>query len=320
MTFLAGWWLLLLLAPLALLSAYVAAQRARARYSVRFTDVELLASVAPKRPGWQRHVAGGLLLAALSMMAVALGRPAIITRTPRERATVMLTLDTSASMAATDVTPSRLDAAKTQAKTFVAHLPAGIKVGVIQFSTTASVVAAPSVNRDTVNSAINGLQEDGGTATGDAIQLALQAIKALPVAVGNKPAPAVIVLLSDGTPTLPRDDAIGAAEAAAQAAAAAHVAIDTIAFGTANGAVQVQGQLIPAPADPDTMTQIAVDSNGTAFTATSQDELGKVYDSIGRAVGYDLHKRDVSSWFIGIALLIGISAACASLIWMHRLP
>jgi Ca-activated chloride channel family protein len=242
-------------------------------------------------------------------------------RVPRNRATVMLTLDTSASMEATDVSPSRLEAAKAQARAFVSKLPSGIKVGVIQFASTASVVAAPTTDRSAVVSAIDNLQEGQGTATGDAINLAMQAIKSLPTASGGKAAPAVIVLLSDGSPTVSAQgsDPVQAAESAAQAAGAANVPVDTIAFGTAEGTVTIQGQTVAVPSDPQTLAQLAKVSKGKTFKATSQGQLQSVYKSIGKAVGYDVHKHDITAWFTGIALLLVTAGVGAALIWTQRL-
>jgi Ca-activated chloride channel family protein len=316
-----GWRLLLLIAPIAALIAYIVAQRMRPRYVARFTDVELLSSVLPRRAGWHRHIASGLLLLGLVALVLGFARPALAERVPRNRATVMLTLDTSASMEATDVSPTRLEAAKAQAREFVAKLPASIKVGVIQFASTASVVAAPTTDRSSIVSAIDNLREGQGTATGDALNLALQAIKSLPVASGGKAAPAVIVLLSDGSPTVSSQgtDPVAAAETAAQAAGAAKVPVDTIAFGTAEGTVTIQGQTVAVPSDPQTMAQLAKLSNGKTFTATSQDQLQSVYKSIGKAVGYDVHKRDITAWFTGIALLLVTASAAAALVWTQRL-
>ena len=199
------------------------------------------------------------MLLALVALVLGFAKPAFAERVPRNRATVMLTLDTSASMEATDVSPSRLEAAKAQARAFVAKLPSTIKVGVIQFASTAAVVASPTTDRSAVDSAIDNLQEGQGTATGDAINLAMQAIKALPTAAGGKAAPAVIVLMSDGSPTVSAQgtDPVQAAESAAQTAGAAKVPVDTIAFGTAEGTVTIQGQTVSVPSDPQTMAELA---------------------------------------------------------------
>ena len=169
MTFLSAWRLLLLAAPIALLFAYIAAQRARRKTVVRFTSVDMLASVAPRRPGWQRHIPAGVLLGALALLVVAFAQPAQALRTPKQRATVILTLDTSGSMIANDVAPNRLAAAQEAARGFVNALPPGVQIGLVTFSNTASMAVAPTSDRSTILAAIGGLQADGGTATADAI-------------------------------------------------------------------------------------------------------------------------------------------------------
>ena len=244
MTFLAGSRLVLLTAPLALLTAYAVLQRRRTRVASRFTEPELLPSVAPQRPSWHRHVGAGLLLLSITALAVGFAKPALATRTPVRQGTVLLTMDTSDSIGSTDVSPTRLEAAKSQARTFVRKLPAGIKVAVVQFAANASVVAAPTADRDVTMSAINSLHTSTGTATGAGIQLAIDSIKALPTAAGAKRPPAVIVLLSDGRPTRPRPRAaaVAAATAAAKAASDANIPVDTIAFGTAGASNPAQAQ------------------------------------------------------------------------------
>jgi Ca-activated chloride channel family protein len=233
----------------------------------------------------------------------------------------MLALDTSASMAADDVSPTRLDAAKAQARLFVAKLPKGLKVGLVSFATSASVHVAPTTDRTTVLAGIDALAEGQGTATGDAITLALQAIKTLPPDASGKPAPAAIVLMSDGTPTVTSTggDPAQAAYDAAGSAKAARVPIDTIAFGTAEGTINLRGQEVPVPSDPQTMARIASASGGKSFTATSATQLRAVYDSIGRAVGYDVHKHDVSEWFTFLGLALAVAAAAGALVWTQRL-
>lgn len=321
MTFLSGWRLLLLFSPALLLAAYLLVQRARQRVAVRFTDLDLLSSVAPRRTGWQRHVAAGLLLLSLVVLTLGFARPAWASRVPRERATVVLALDTSGSMAAADVAPNRLEAAKAEARAFVQKLPAALKVGLVSFATTAQVQVAPTTDRTTVLAAINGLQEGNGTATGDAITLALSAIKSLPKAATGASAPAAIVLMSDGTPTVASsgDTPSAAADAAAVAAKAAHVPIDTIAFGTSNGVIQTQGRVIPVPSDPQAMARIASESGGHSFTAQTAGELKSVYDQIGRAVGYEVHKQELTVWFTLAGLVAAALAAVSALVWTQRL-
>jgi Ca-activated chloride channel family protein len=319
MTFLSSWRLLFLLAPVALLLAYLAVQRQRRKVVVRFTSVDMLSSVAPRRPGWQRHIPAAALLLALVLLVLGFAQPSQVQRTPKQRATVMLVVDVSGSMIATDVRPSRLGAAKAAARQFVNKLPAGVQLGVEQFSSNAQVMVAPTSDRSSALNAISQLQASGGTATGDAIQLALKAIAALPPGKDGKAAPAAIVLMSDGSPTLPADSAQQAVQDATTASKASSVKIDTIAFGTANGVAVINGEPIPVAYDPAAMAQIAKDTGGKTFTAQSASQLKSVYNQIGRIVGFDVHRHEITAWFTGIALLMTMLAAAAALVWTQRL-
>jgi Ca-activated chloride channel family protein len=319
MTFLSSWRLLFLAAPVALLLAYLAIQRHRRKVVVRFTSVDMLSSVAPHRPGWQRHIPAAGLLLAVVLLVVGFAQPSQVQRTPKQRATVMLVVDTSGSMIATDVRPSRLGAAKAAARGFVNSLPAGVQLGLEQFSTNAQVMVVPTSDRSSTLAAIDQLQANGGTATGDAIQLALKAIAALPPGKDGKAAPAAIVLMSDGSPTLPQDSPQQAVQDATAAAKAANVKVDTIAFGTANGVAMINGEPIPVAYDPAAMAQIAKDTGGKTFTAQSASQLKSVYNQIGRIVGFDVHRHEITAWFTGIALLMTMLAAAAALVWTQRL-
>ncbi|MBV9660274.1 MAG: VWA domain-containing protein [Acidimicrobiales bacterium] len=321
MTFLASWRLVFVVAPLLLLGAYLWAQRGRRAAAVRFSSVDLLASVAPRRPGWQRHVPAGVLLLGLVSVVLGFAEPANVVRTAKQRATVVLTLDTSGSMVATDVTPDRLAAAQQAARRFVQALPPGVQVGLVSFSTNASVLVAPTTDRATLLAAINGLQPGGGTATASAINLSLQAIRAVPVAKNDAKAPGTVVLMSDGSPTI-GENGMSPSESTSNESAnakAAGVKINTIAFGTADGTVTIGGELIPVPADPDAMAQIASATGGRTFSAQSAGQLKSVYNEIGRAVGYDVHHRDVTAWFIGIGLVLLVLASAGALVWNQRL-
>jgi Ca-activated chloride channel homolog len=321
MSFLAGWRLLLLVGPMALVVGYLLAERSRRKAAVRFTSVDLLASVAPRRPGWQRHVPAIALLGALVVLVLGFARPTWDVRTPKQRATVVLTLDTSASMTADDVAPTRLAAAQAQAQTFAQALPAGLQLGLVAFDQNAQMLVAPTADRSTVLAAIHHLQVGGGTATGDAISLALNAITALPPGADGKPAPAAIVLMSDGAPTIGRGDQspMQAVDAAAVSAKQVGVGISTIAFGTQNGSVTVQGHVVGVPSDPATMSRIAAESGGQSFTAETAKQLKSVYDQIGRSVGYDVHRTEITAWFTGIGLALAMLAAIAALLWSPRL-
>jgi Ca-activated chloride channel family protein len=316
------WRLAILAAPLALLLAYVVAQRSRRKYALRFTSVDLLASVAPKRPGWQRHVSAVLMLAAVSALVFGFAKPTATKKVARQRGTVLLAIDTSGSMAATDVTPSRLVAAQTAARRFITGLPAGLKVGLLQFDTTARVLVAPTSDHTPVIAAVDALSIGGGTATGSAIDSALAAATSLPAGADGKKAPAAVVLMSDGSPTIGQagqtpEETVAAATAAAKKAG---VPIDTIAFGTSGGTVTIQGESVPVPADPQAMAKIASGSGGKSFTATTGNQLNAVYDQIRRTVGFDTVRTDVTEWFIGLALLLAVLTAGAALVWMQRIP
>jgi Ca-activated chloride channel homolog len=314
--------LLFVIAPLALLVAYIVGQRVRHKYALRFTSVDLLASVAPRRAGWQRHISAALMLLALLFLVLGFARPTRTVKVAKERGTIMLTVDTSGSMAATDVAPSRLAAAKQAAKHFVDGLPPGLQVGLLSFDSSVTLRTPPTSNHATVDAAIDALGFQGGTATGSAIRAALDAIKGLPVDAHGKTPGAAIVLMSDGTPTIGAQGETPAQTVADSTAAAkkAGIPIDTIAFGTPNGTVEQQGELVPVPADPDAMKQIASGSNGKSFTARSADELTSVYGQIRRSVGYDNKQQDITGWFTGIALLVAVLTAIAALIWVQRIP
>ena len=173
MSFLAPQLLLgLLLIPVAI-GAYVWTQRRRSRYAVRFTNLELLANLAPRRPGWRRHLPPALYLAAIGGLLFALARPTMLVNVPREDATVILGIDVSGSMTAVDVSPTRLDAAKIAATAFLDQLPAGVRVGLVAFSSQPRTLVEPTSDRQAVRTAIDGLVAKGGTAMGDALNAML---------------------------------------------------------------------------------------------------------------------------------------------------
>jgi Ca-activated chloride channel family protein len=321
MTFLSGWRLVLLLAPLALLVAYLVVQRRRHTQVLRFTSVDLLDSVAPKRQGWQRHLPAAALLVSLVVMTLAFAQPAMAVRTAKQRATIMLTLDTSASMSSTDVAPSRLAAMKQQASTFVKKLPKGIQIGLVAFSGDARLLVPPGTDTAPVLDALDSLTVGGATATAAGITTALSAIDGVPQGASGKPTPAVIVLMSDGSPTIGdgESDPVAAADSAAAHAKSRSVPIDTIAFGTSGGAVQVRGLSVPVPYDPAAMARIATESGGQTFTAETGSQLGSIYDQIGRDVGFVTQTKELTAVFAGVGLLVALLAGAGALLWTQRL-
>ena len=317
MHFLNPAWLLLLIAVAAMLAGYVVLQLRRTKYVARFSNLELLGSVAPRRPGWRRHLTFALLLSALAVLSVGVAQPTAAVRVPTDRATVILAIDVSLSMEATDVLPSRIQAAKTAATDFVDLLPSKINLGLVDFGGTASLLVSPTLERPPVKAAINAMQLENSTAIGEAIFTSLQAIDVFAkstTTAGNTPPPARIVLMSDGSNTVGRsiDDAIAAAKAA-------HVEVSTIAFGTQTGTVTYQGETIPVPADDAALSQIASQTGGSFHTAATQGELEQVYKNIGSQIGYSTKTHEISWRFLMIGLLLALAAGASSLLWSGRL-
>jgi Ca-activated chloride channel family protein len=262
------------------------------------------------------------MLFALLALVVGLAGPVRKVRVARQRGTIMLAIDTSRSMSATDVAPDRLSAAEDAARLFVEKLPPGLKVGLLAFDSQSRVLASPTLDHGLVLRAIDHLSVHGGTATGDAIYQSLAAIAALPRAANGKQPAAAIVLMSDGAPTIgrngqsPQQTVVDATAAAKQAG----VPIDSIAFGTPQGTVDVQGEQVPVPADPQAMADIASGSGGKSFTAVSGAQLNSVYDQIRKSVGYDTVRRDLAVWFMGLGLVLLVFTWGAALVWTQRLP
>jgi Ca-activated chloride channel homolog len=344
---------LLLLVPLAL-GAYLLVQRRRQRYVVRFTNVDLLSNLVPRAPGWRRHVPTALYLAAIGLLAVALARPSMMLQVPREEATVMLTMDVSKSMEATDVSPTRLDAAKAAATSFVDSLPAAFRVGVIAFSTDARLVVAPTADRGQVLDAVANLRPTGGTALGDAIALSVDATADARNARANvtdgsaPPAPSpspsaaaspgpsaspstgaapdgtpvtATVLLSDGANSTGQREPIDAAEDAV----AAGMPIYTIALGTPDGVVEVQDQFgqrqqLRVPPDMGTLERVAEMTGGRSFDAPTAEDLAAVYESLGSRVGFTTQQQEVTQWFAAGALLLVVAGAGLAAVWFNRIP
>jgi Ca-activated chloride channel homolog len=319
MTFASPGRLWLLAAVAALAVAYIVLQRRRSRYAVRFTNLALLDKVAPKRPGWRRHLPAGLFLAMLVPMVVGFARPADEVQVPRERATVIVAVDTSMSMRATDVDPSRLQAAEDAAREFVRGLPDEFNVGLVTFAGGASLQVPPTTDRAVLETGIarisDGYAGTQGTAIGGAIDASLQAIRTFDADAADDPPPARIVVLSDGANTAGRDPQEVSAEAAA-----ASVPVDTIAFGTADGTIAQGTRAVRVPVDGQTLQMVAEETSGGYYEAGSSDELRAVYEDIGSSVGYITETQDVSARFIGFGLVFAMAAAAASMFWFARLP
>jgi len=322
--FTAPWWFLLLIAVALLTIGYVVVQQMRHKRIMRFTNLALLERVVPKQLGWVRHVPAVVLVVALVLLTTAMAGPTAEQRVPRNRATVMLVIDVSLSMEATDVKPSRLKAAQDAAKDFANGLTPGINLGLISFAGTASVMVSPTTDRTGVAKAIDNLRLAESTATGEAIFAALQSIEGFAQIVGGADGapPARIVLMSDGKQTVPTDDADDprGAFTAARQAKDAKVPVSTISYGTTEGEVTIDGKSQAVPVDDDSMKQIADLSGGEFYKAASADELHRVYDTLGEQIGYETKDADASKPWLMLGTLAALLAAGSALLIGQRLP
>jgi Ca-activated chloride channel family protein len=315
LTFLSGGRLFLLLGVAALIAAYVVMQLRRKEYAVRFTNLALLDAIAPRRPGWRRHVPAAAFVLSMIALVTAFAQPTKAIKVPRERATVVMAIDVSLSMEATDVTPTRIVAAQEAAKSFVDLVPSQLNLGLVAFSGVAQVLVPPTTDHALLKRNIDNLQLGPRTAIGEAIFASLGSIASVPTAPGQAPAPGRIVLMSDGETTVGRPN-----DEAAKAAADAKIPVSTIAFGTDGGTVAVEGRSIPVPVNKDALAAVADATGGHAFEATTAKELRKVYADIGSSIGYRTEQREITSWFVGLALAFALAAAAGSLLWTSRLP
>ncbi|MBO0686641.1 MAG: VWA domain-containing protein [Candidatus Dormibacteraeota bacterium] len=304
-------WLWLLVAVAALLAAYVLRQLLRRRYVVRFSNLSVLRSVAPHHPGWRRHVTFALLLCSLSALVVAMARPAAMVRTPQQNATVIVAIDVSLSMQATDITPTRLRAEQSAASSFVNGLPPGYKVGLVSFAGSASLLVPPTTNHDVVVEGIGQLQLAESTAIGEGIYTSLGAIEQARAGRGS----AAIVLLSDGKTNEGRSN-----DEASAAAKQQDVPVSTVALGTDSGQVTINGDTEPVPVDRQALKQIADQTGGEYFAGTSAGQLQAAYEHLKTTVSYTYQPREVTMVFVGVGLLLSFLASAAALFWRTSIP
>ncbi|MFL6148005.1 MAG: VWA domain-containing protein [Pseudonocardiaceae bacterium] len=317
-------WFLLLVVIAALAVGYVWMQRRRRRQVLRFANLAMLERVAPKSQGWYRHLPVALLLAALVLFTIALAGPTAEQKVPRNRATVMLVIDVSLSMRATDIEPTRIAAAQREAKRFAHDLTPGVNLGLVSFAGSATVLVSPTTERASVMRAIDNLKLAEATGTGEAIFAALSSIEAFGAVVPDVqgPPPARIVLLTDGKQTVPTpdgDDSRGGFTAA-RAAATAKVPISAISFGTAYGQVEINGERQPVPADDDSIRRIADLSGGQFYDAASAGQLSDVVSTLGEQIGYETKRADASKPWLIAGTLFAIIAAAGALAIGQRLP
>jgi Ca-activated chloride channel homolog len=314
--------------PLALL-AYALVERRRARYALRFTNLEVLASVLPKSGSAQRRRFIPALVFALALAAaiVAVARPAIARNVPREQATVILVIDTSGSMVANDVEPSRLAAAQDAVRRFIGKLPGRFRVGMVTFSSQARVAMPITDDRDLAKQGVDNLNPFGGTAIGDAIGRSLEllqesgraaGVNVLPA--GSKTPPAAIVLLSDGAQNRGRLQPVQAALSAKRL----KIPIYTVALGTPNGTIRINdgtfSTTISVPPDPQTLKRIALETGGQFYAAASSARLNAVYGTLASRLASRREYTEATNIFLGAAAFLLIAAGAASFAFLPRLP
>jgi len=320
--FLAASRLWLLLIPLGLVVGYLFTRRRTNVHAVRFTNLDLLDKVAPDRPGFRRHLPFALLTAALALLAVAAARPVAVVLVPSEQATVMLLIDTSISMDANDVAPTRLDAAKESALDFIEDVPDEVRIGLISFSGSVRLLSQPTRDRQETAAAIRSMELGEGTAIGEAIFEALRVIEVDAERLAEEDSvladgepPATVLVLSDGVTTMGRPD-----QAAVAVAIERNIPISTISFGTATGSVSYRGDRIPVPVNSEGLKAVAEQSHGEFFDADSAADLQAVFDTLGTRVGRVEEAREVADLFGMAALVVASLAAAGGLWWSARIP
>ena len=310
----------LLLVPVAVL-AYLGLHRRRLRQAARFGNPALWPNLVPRNPGGRRHIPALLLLLALTALLVGLARPQKVERVPREEGTVVLTMDTSVSMLATDVSPTRLIAARAAADVLIAQLPPKYRLGLVTFSGVAVTRALPTTDREQIRQALDEVKAGGGTAIGEGLRRALEVGGARPPSTTDplaQPAPQpdkpplAILLLSDGYST----EGVPPIQAA-EVARDLKVPVFTVAVGTQTG-LGPDGR--PAPPDEATLRQVAETTGGEFFTAPTSDDLQAVYANLGSKVSTEEQLRELTAYTLGGALVLFLLGGALSLVWFNRLP
>ena len=332
--------LTLLLLPIAAL-VYFWLERRPAKYAMTFTNMDVLASVASGR-SLRRYVPPALALLALAALCVALARPHRTTLVASDRATVVLVIDVSGSMRATDVKPSRLAAAQNAVRTFLKKVPHNVRVALIAFAGDPQVAAPPTTDLEVVRQGLDSLgyySGYGGTAIGDAIAAAVDLVKpqnpngtqtiAYTTIANAKRSPVSILFLSDGHQTRGLLQPLEGADRAR----AAGIPVYTIALGTPNGVLTrppggfgggggpgFGPSQIPVPPDPDTLRQIAQTTGGKFFDARSAQALESAYSHLGSVVARVKGKREATNEFLGLAAILLVAAGAFSALVAPRLP
>jgi Ca-activated chloride channel family protein len=305
--------LIALLAVPLLVGLYVLNQRRRRAYAIRFTNLTLIGQVMGKGPGFRRHLPALLFLLGFAGLLLAMARPTAAISVPRERATVMLAFDVSGSMAATDVQPSRIEAARQAARALIEQLPGQARVGLISFNAQASVVAPITRDHQAVENALESLRPGGGTAIGDALQLSVQQLVQNGGSGSNRP-PEMVVLLTDGS----SNTGIPPADAAAQAKAAG-IPVETVGIGQRGQQTFLGGRLIDG-VDEAALQDISGQTGGHYFYAAEANVLQSIFGALGSRIGWTTEKVELTIPAIGLGTVVLLAGGLLSLLWFRILP
>ncbi|MES2185453.1 MAG: VWA domain-containing protein [Pseudomonadota bacterium] len=336
-------WLLLAVPALVLLYLWMLGRRRK--MAVRYASLSLVRDALGKGLGWRRHLPPLLMLLALTAMLLAAARPVAVIALPSDKQTIMLAIDVSASMRATDVLPNRMTAAQNAARSFIAELPRHVKVGIVAFAGSAQVVQLPTQSHEDLEKAIDGFQMQRGTATGNGIVMALATLfpntgidlsamgnrgglRATPLdqagkEAGTAPPPvppgsyssAAIVMLTDGQRTTGVDPMD-----AAQIAADRGVRVYTVGVGTREGdTIGFEGWSMRVKLDEDTLKAVAAKTNAEYFYAGTATDLKKVYDTLSSRLSVEKHETEVSALFAMAAAALALCASLVSMWWFNRI-
>jgi Ca-activated chloride channel family protein len=304
----------------AVVLAYVYVGRRRNRYAVRFTNLELLAGVVESTRSWRRHVPLALILLALTALLVGVARPNMMRTVNQPVATVILVIDTSGSMFAEDVKPTRLEAAQDVVRDFVLDLPERYRVGVVAFSGQPELVAPVTDDHEIAVEALDYLFPQRGTAIGDAIARAVEVGRAATAGAPPGERAITIVLLSDGTQT---EGYLGPLQGA-QRAKSFRIPVFTVALGTPEGVIERtrwgETRIIPVPPDRITLRQIADATGGKYFEAESAGGLQQSYERLGSLVSKVEKRQEVTHFFVGAGAVFLLLGMVASALVFPRLP
>jgi Ca-activated chloride channel homolog len=309
------------LAAIPLLAAlYLRRERGRRSFAARFTNPSLMPGLVDRSPGLRRHLPPAILLVALAALLVGVARPHASVTVRRELATVVLAVDVSRSMAATDVEPTRLDAARNASGAFLRKVPKKYRVGVVSFASRAVVALPPTADRSLAYAALEALRPGEGTALGDAVALSARIGRRERDGDGTVP-PTAVLLISDGA----NEGGRLTPEVAAQRARSLGVPVYTVLVGTPDGIVErlLPGgyrELIRVPPSSDTLRQVAHATGGQFFTASDDARLREVYERLGSRLGHRKESREITDLFAGGSAVLLLVGGALSALWFRRLP